>query len=72
MILVLAERPNERLLQWLDRYRANVAVVRPDRYVMGTGKSLDAITSEIQSVLETGAHSDSVSQASGVRREIVS
>lgn len=58
MILVLAERPNEYLLQWLESQRAGVAVVRPDRYVMGTGKTLDAITLKVQGLLESGACSD--------------
>jgi len=58
MILVLAERPNGRLLQWLKSQRTDVAVVRPDRYVMGTGKTLDAITRNVQGLLESGACSD--------------
>jgi 3-(3-hydroxy-phenyl)propionate hydroxylase len=57
MILVLAERPNGSLLHWLDRYRTDVVVVRPDRYVMGTGKTLDGITLKVQGLLESGGRS---------------
>jgi 3-(3-hydroxy-phenyl)propionate hydroxylase len=58
LILVLAERPNERLLRWLESQKTDVAVVRPDRYVMGTGKTLDTITLKVQGLLETGACRD--------------
>lgn len=32
------------LRRWMDRRAANVVVVRPDRYVLGAGPSLEAIT----------------------------
>ena len=37
--------------QWLDRYRAEVVVVRPDRYVLGTASNLDQITNAVRGLL---------------------
>ena len=54
MILVLAEQPNEELLQWLDNRQCDVVVVRPDRYVLGAGKTLDAITPKVLALLASG------------------
>ena len=39
------------LAGWLDRQRANVVVVRPDRYVLGAGPSLDGLTMEVRELL---------------------
>ena len=37
--------------EWLDRRDANVVVVRPDRYVLGAGRDLAAITARVAPVL---------------------
>lgn len=66
MILVLAEQPNEPLLHWLESRRTDVAVVRPDRYVMGTGKTLETITVKVQSLLTRGASNDARSRSDRV------
>lgn len=42
------------LLQMLDRHRASVVVVRPDRYVLAAGQRLGAITEEVRPVLAGG------------------
>lgn len=47
-LIVLSNTPNESLLQWLDARRCDVVVVRPDRYLMGTGNNLDSITSRVK------------------------
>lgn len=39
------------LLRWLDRYDVNVVVVRPDRYVMGSGKDLERLTDPVRDLL---------------------
>ena len=39
------------LIRWLDRHSADVAVVRPDRYVMATGHDLDQITEDVRDLL---------------------
>jgi 3-(3-hydroxy-phenyl)propionate hydroxylase len=36
---------------WLDRRDADVAVVRPDRFVMGAGRDLGAITEEVRALV---------------------
>jgi 3-(3-hydroxy-phenyl)propionate hydroxylase len=36
------------LNQWFARYKAEVAVVRPDRYVLGTANNLDKITDAVK------------------------
>ena len=54
-VIVLAESPNDQLLRWLDRYAADVAVVRPDRYVLGAGVSLDAITARVKPLLQANS-----------------
>jgi 3-(3-hydroxy-phenyl)propionate hydroxylase len=46
-IWVLDSIPNQELERWLTRANANVAVVRPDRYVMAAGESLDPITKRV-------------------------
>ena len=40
------------LVRWLDRQGADVAVVRPDRYVLAAGTDLDAVTAEVRDLLE--------------------
>jgi 2-polyprenyl-6-methoxyphenol hydroxylase-like FAD-dependent oxidoreductase len=37
--------------RWLERRDANVVVVRPDRYVLGVGRNLAKITSEVAATL---------------------
>lgn len=66
MILVLEERPNKRLQQWLESRQTDVVVVRPDRYVMGTGKTLDTITIKVQSLLTSSASNDARSRSDTV------
>jgi hypothetical protein len=39
------------LNQWFGRYEADVVVVRPDRYVLGTGHNLDQITDAVRGLL---------------------
>jgi 3-(3-hydroxy-phenyl)propionate hydroxylase len=41
----------EPLAAWLDRRDADVAVVRPDRFVLGTGTDLAAMTEPVQALL---------------------
>jgi 3-(3-hydroxy-phenyl)propionate hydroxylase len=50
-LITLDETPNEALMRWMKRFGANVVVVRPDRYVMATGTSLDSITEDVEMVL---------------------
>jgi len=47
----LQEFDDAALNQWFARYKAEVAVVRPDRYVLGTANSLDQITDAVQAQL---------------------
>jgi len=37
--------------KWINRYEAEVIVVRPDRYVLGAAKNLDLITSAVADLL---------------------
>jgi 3-(3-hydroxy-phenyl)propionate hydroxylase len=39
------------LLAWLDRLRADVVVVRPDRYILAAGQRLQGIAEQLRSVL---------------------
>jgi 3-(3-hydroxy-phenyl)propionate hydroxylase len=43
-VIVLETHPSEDISRWMLRFKAGVAVVRPDRYVLATGSDLDAIT----------------------------
>lgn len=56
--------------QWLDRYRAEVVVVRPDRYVLGTASNLDQITNAVRGLLAGGKRrapaEDEVSRAQAI------
>jgi 3-(3-hydroxy-phenyl)propionate hydroxylase len=53
--IVLEEQPNEALGLWLKRFGADVAVVRPDRYVLGSGSDLDQITGDVAGLLRGSA-----------------
>lgn len=46
VVTTLDELPDSEgaLRRWMDRRAADVVVVRPDRYVLGAGRSLEAIT----------------------------
>jgi 3-(3-hydroxy-phenyl)propionate hydroxylase len=52
-IATLAQFPatDDSLKRWMDKRNAKVVVVRPDRYVLAVGESLDAITAEVKSLL---------------------
>lgn len=43
----LPDDASEPLRHWMDRKSADVVVVRPDRYVLGTGDSLTSVTSQL-------------------------
>ena len=49
--IVLEDQPHEALSLWLKRFGADVAVVRPDRYVLGSGSDLDQITEDVAGLL---------------------
>jgi len=51
-VATLAELKSPELAAWLDRKSVDVVVVRPDRYVLGTGSSLDEITKQVASYFE--------------------
>lgn len=42
---------DDSLRRWMDRRNASVLVVRPDRYVLAAGESLEKITAEVKSLL---------------------
>jgi 3-(3-hydroxy-phenyl)propionate hydroxylase len=48
------------LNHWFDRHKAEVVVVRPDRYVLGTASNLDQITNAVQTQFAGGRCRDSV------------
>ena len=52
-VTTLAELPEHAawLARWLDRYSANVVVVRPDRYVLAVGRRLDPISASVEALL---------------------
>lgn len=50
-VTTLAALNDPACARWMDRFEAGVVVVRPDRYVLGTGGTLDAITAKVQSLL---------------------
>jgi len=52
-IATLDDLPTEdgSLRRWMDRRNANVMVVRPDRYVLAAGASLDDISDETKALL---------------------
>ncbi|MEI6300895.1 MAG: bifunctional 3-(3-hydroxy-phenyl)propionate/3-hydroxycinnamic acid hydroxylase [Betaproteobacteria bacterium] len=51
LVVTADELGSDAVLAWLDRYGHDVVVVRPDRYVLGAGKSLDDLTERVKSVL---------------------
>ena len=53
LVTTLAEVPDPGhwIRGWLDRTHSDVVVVRPDRYVLGAGKSLTAITEAVRDLL---------------------
>lgn len=57
MIVSLAnlKDPGHWIRNWLDRNHSNVVVVRPDRYVLGAGKSLAEITEAVRHLLSTAS-----------------
>ena len=59
-LATLAQLPTAdgSLKRWMDKRNANVVVVRPDRYVLATGESLDAIRAEVKSLLALPAHAE--------------
>jgi hypothetical protein len=48
------------LNQWFARYKAEVAVVRPDRYVLGTANNLDQITDAVRAQFAGGGRRASI------------
>jgi 3-(3-hydroxy-phenyl)propionate hydroxylase len=56
-LATLAQLPttDDSLKRWMDKRNANVVIVRPDRYVLAAGESLDAITAEVKSLLAESA-----------------
>lgn len=48
---------SEWIREWLDAHHADVVVVRPDRYVMYAGKTLDALPTAVNRLLWTAAES---------------
>lgn len=57
LVTTLDELPShgEALRPWLDRRGLDVVVVRPDRYVLGGGEGLDAITDAVRPALSAKA-----------------
>jgi 3-(3-hydroxy-phenyl)propionate hydroxylase len=56
LVLTLEQLPDYAkapLESWLDSRRADVAVVRPDRYVLGTGDTLASLTAALEGSLLT-------------------
>lgn len=51
-VLALDVIENAALLAWMDRFSIDVAVIRPDRYVLVTGKSLNEITARMQRIVD--------------------
>lgn len=56
-VATLADLDDLGLNRWMDRYDAEVVVVRPDRYVLGTAKNLDQMTEAVRGLLGGGAES---------------
>ncbi len=50
-IFTLDDLKDDGIVRWLDRYAADVVVVRPDRYVLGTGTELNSLTDAVRRVL---------------------
>jgi hypothetical protein len=60
-VATLAQLPaaDDSLRCWMDKRSANVVVVRPDRYLLAAGASLDEITEATHSLLADPAASNS-------------
>ena len=43
---------SDELEAWMRRHSCEVAVVRPDRYVLGTGSDLDELTEAVAGLLD--------------------
>jgi 3-(3-hydroxy-phenyl)propionate hydroxylase len=52
-VTTLARLPSAdgSLKRWMDRYDAGIVIVRPDRYVLAAGNSLERITINVRSLL---------------------
>lgn len=50
-VTTLADLPLPQLADWLARDNADVLVVRPDRYVLGTSQNLDTLTDAVAALL---------------------
>jgi 3-(3-hydroxy-phenyl)propionate hydroxylase len=55
LVATLDEISAPGIVAWLDRREADVVVVRPDRYVLGTAGSLDKITPAVAGLLGEAA-----------------
>ena len=51
LVATTDELHSDALLKWLDRYGHDVVIVRPDRYVLGAGKTLDDMTRRVEKIL---------------------
>lgn len=69
-VAVLADFDTPALRCWLDRHEADVAVVRPDRYVMGCGRSLEQLTAPVRNLLAAQPRICSDPTTSGVRESL--
>jgi 3-(3-hydroxy-phenyl)propionate hydroxylase len=49
-VSLLADLDSEALNHWFDRRKADVVVVRPDRYVLGISDNLDKMTNAVNSI----------------------
>jgi 3-(3-hydroxy-phenyl)propionate hydroxylase len=62
-IFTLDEMNDANIARWLDRFGADVVVVRPDRYVLGVSRKLDVLTDAVRRIL---AHAREKSPASSL------
>jgi 3-(3-hydroxy-phenyl)propionate hydroxylase len=51
MIATPADLDARALVEWLDRHKADVVIVRPDRYVLGAAHDLDELTKAVKDML---------------------
>jgi 3-(3-hydroxy-phenyl)propionate hydroxylase len=58
-IAKLQDVDDAALNQWFARHKAEVVVVRPDRYVLGTANNLDQITGAVQALLADARYRES-------------
>jgi 3-(3-hydroxy-phenyl)propionate hydroxylase len=61
-IAKLQDFDDAALNQWFARHKAEVVVVRPDRYVLGTANNLDQITGAVQPLLGDGRYRKSTAR----------